>query len=580
MVQALSERNTFSIDLETTGLSPIDSRILLCQVSTKEKNFVMIPSKVDMTKLLPFLRDPKWLKIIQNAKFEQKFIQYVYSTKIENVFDTYLAELLINSESHNNKLEDLALKYAGVQLNKKIREEFFSTPISAFTEEQLQYAADDSAVLFPIYEAQKKLLKDFGLEKVADIEFSLAGVTADMENTGVPVDRDLWAKKLEAYAERHEESRLKMNSLIFDDTGIPEQMGLFVRDGIKLESPKKVKEAFLKLGIDIESTNEREISLIDHPAAQELLNFRELEKIKTSYGGSFLDAIHPFTGRIHADFQQIGTRTGRFSCKKPNLQQMPDEFRKCVTLKDHKIVVADFSNIELRILAELSGDAAFRAAFDSGDDPHKSTAATMFNIPIDKVNKEQRFIAKTINFGLAYGMGANKLRDILNSKKEPGEKRLTVGEVRSIYSKYKQAYKGAIDWLRVTGDTAFINLYSTTMLGRKRMFTRPAYAGDDQEFERLVGSIKRQGANSPIQGTNADITKLSMVNLHHDLTKYNYRAKMIIQVHDEIVILAHKTEAESIKELIVESMVSSAQEVLQHVPVKVDAHISDVWTKG
>jgi DNA polymerase I-like protein with 3'-5' exonuclease and polymerase domains len=367
-----------------------------------------------------------------------------------------------------------------------------------------------------------------------------------------------------------------MNSLIFDDTGLSEQMGLFVRDGIDLDSPKKVKTAFQKLGIDIETTTEREIALVDHPAARELLVYRELAKVLSSFGDNLIQMIHPFTGRLHADFQQIGTRTGRFACRTPNLQQMPKEFRACVGLKGYKIVSADFANIELRILTKYSQDKEFIKAFNSGDDPHKSTAAGMFNIPIETVTPEQRFIAKTINFGLVYGMGVDKLRDLLNAN---SSKNFSLPEVRALHNRYKQTYSGAISWLRNAGEQGLAQLYSTTMLGRRRELVRPTYAGDDDTFNKQISAVKRKAANSPIQGTSADITKLAMLNVYHDLAKYKYNAKMIIQVHDEIVVLAHKSEAVSVGEVIVESMLDAGREVLQDVPIKVDLNINDVWHK-
>lgn len=581
MVSALSSNTLVGLDIETTGLSALDSRMLLVQISVGDQVFVMVPSRVEMQKILPFLRDPKWEIIIQNARFEQTFFKHVYDTEITNVFDTYLAELLIDSSSHSNGLGVLSEKYTGIKLNKDIRKTFLGVkPITTFTDEQLEYAALDAEVLLPIRSAQKEKIKSLGLERVADIEFALTNVVASLELEGVPIDVGKWKVKLANAEKERLNSKGKMNSLIFDGTGISEQMGMFERDGINLKSPKQVKEKFLQLGIDIDKTNERELARIDHPAAQELLRYRGLQKIQDAYGETFLGAIHPFTQRIHADFQQIGTETGRFSCRKPNLQQMPAEFRECVSLKDHKIVVADFANIELRILAEISKDKAFTAAFSSGADPHKSTAAIMFNIPLDKVDKDQRFIAKTINFGIMYGMGANKLMDMLNQKrKEQKQKNLTITQVRSIYTKYKEAYKGAVAWLRNAGEQGYAQGYATTMLGRRRILHRPDSNQPYDEFERQVGGVKRQAANSPIQGTNADITKLAMLNLHHDLSKFNYQSKMIIQVHDEIVVLAHEKEAESIKLLVEESMLSSAQEVLANVPVLVEAHIADVWRK-
>jgi DNA polymerase I-like protein with 3'-5' exonuclease and polymerase domains len=315
--------------------------------------------------------------------------------------------------------------------------------------------------------------------------------------------------------------------------------------------------------------------MIDHPAAKELLEYRRVQKILSSYGETFLDQIHPFTGRIHADFDQIGTATGRFSCRNPNLQQMPDEFRQCVSLDNHKIVVADYSQIELRILGELSQDQRFVESFVKGIDLHTNTAAIMFDVPLDKVTKEQRFIAKSINFGIAYGMGPNKLSDILNAGKPPRE-RLPIERVKTIFNKYKATYSGVIKWLAEAGDTAYRQGYSTTMMNRRRYYMAPQ--GDDIDFQ--IAGIKRQGANSPIQGTNADITKLALIDLHKVLKENHFRAQIILQVHDEIVVLAHKTQAEAVKEIVVDSMTQSAQTLLKTVPVKADAYISDMWKKG
>lgn len=578
MVPYFSRFNTFSFDLETTGLNPIDSRITLCQIAFPDTVFVINP-KVGLEPLMGYFLDAKWLKIIQNAKFDTKFLLNEHKTRTNNIFDTKLAEHLLTSDEAwaSTSLKTLAKKYLEIELDKSVRESFIDMkPMTVFSQEQLEYAARDAQLLFGIYDQQKVLLADKGLEKVASLEFELSPIVGAMELTGVPIDIKKWNQKLEDYRKQHEESRLEMHRLIFDEGNLTEQIGMFERDSINLNSPKQIKEAFQAIGIDIEATNEREISLINHPAAKELLNYRKLQKIMSSYGESFLGKIHPFTGRIHADYQQLGTATGRFSCKDPNLQQMPDEFRQCVSLKDYKIVTADYSQIELRILAELSGDEAFSKAFNTGEDLHKSTASTMFNIPIENVSAEQRFIAKTINFGISYGMGPNKLMDMLNQKREP-KHYLTFGQVNGIMRKYKTTYHRVNEWLQEAGNLAYRRGYSETMYGRKRFFTRPQ---GGPNFENEVASLKRQGANAAIQGTSADITKLAMLNLYHDLSNYHYDANIILQVHDEIGVLAHKSQAEAIKLVVDESMTQSAQELLKNVPVKVDAYVGDIWKKG
>ena len=570
--------DVFALDLETTGLNPLDSRILLCQIGFGDKQYV-INAIVDLKPLNPFFESQKWLKLIQNAKFEEAFIQHHLGAKINNVFDTKLAEQLVTGNLHGTSLEVLAAKYAGVTLDKSVRMSFTEIkPLEAFSDAQLEYAALDVVVLFPIWEKQKALLEESGQTAIADTEFQVTNVIASMELEGVPIDTVKWKLKMVHYADEHEASRLKMNEILFPPT-VMEQQGLFVRDAINLNSPKQLKEAFGNIGVKLDATNEREIGIINHPAAKELLNYRRLQKIMSSYGETFLGEVHPFTGRIHPDWQQIGTATGRFSCKSPNLQQMPDEFRQCVSLQDHAVVVADYSQIELRILAEYSGDQKFMEAFASGEDLHKATAAAMFTVKLEDVTKEQRFIAKTINFGLAYGMGPNKLMDILNqeSMKEGKGSKFQIRQVQMIMNRYKNTYRDVIAWLHQAGELAYRNGYSQTMLGRRRFFTRPDMT--QPNYIQEIASIKRQGANAPIQGTNADITKIAMVNLHNDLEDYSYRAKIIIQVHDEIVVLAHKRHAEAVKEVVVESMLKSASSVLKKVPVKVDAYVSDIWKK-
>lgn len=579
VVACFASYNEFSFDLETTGLSPIDSRMLLAQIAFRDKAYV-INAGIDLIPLMPFFSDHKWLKIIQNAKFDTKFLLHYYKTKTNNIFDTQIAEQLILSEPGygSANLKALALKYLGITLNKDIRESFIDMkPNQMFTDEQLEYASQDAEVLFGIMDAQKIKLKEYGLEKVAALEFELAPVVAAMELTGMPVDLDKWSKIIEVYRIKHEESRLRMHAELFDSGMIDEQLGLFSRDSINLNSPKQLLSAFNKLGIDMEKTDERTLSLINHPAVKELLVYRNLQKIMSSYGASFLDKIHPFTGRIHAQYQQMGTATGRFACKEPNLQQMPDEFRQCVSEVGYKMVIADYANIELRILAELSGDEALTNAFLSGEDPHTSTASLMFNIPLDTVTKEQRFQAKTINFAISYGMGTNKLMDTLN-KGKVGKEILSFQKANSLMKRYKETYVTAIKWLQDAGNLAYRQSYSTTMLGRRRWYQRPDNSQPD--WEGQVASIKRKGANSVLQGTNADITKLAMLNLYHDLRTYNMKGEIILQVHDEIGVLAHKSHAESVKLLVVESMENSAKELLKKVPVKIDAYVSDIWQKG
>lgn len=587
MVAEVREHEVFSIDLETTGLSPIDSRLLLCQIGIPGKQFVVRTWNNDLSALFPLLEDRNYIKLAHNAKFEHKFIQRYWKTFMRNVFCTMIAEQIIMSDKNASSLASVTLKYTGEVLDKNPQTSFIGMkPMDMFTDVQLSYAAKDVQILFPIYEAQKEEIKKSGQEAVARIEFDCIGVVAAMENEGIPIDSDAWKAKFAEYGSKLSESKQNLHSILFDGTGLQEQTGMFERDSINLGSPQQIGNAFTAIGIKLEKTpkghwktDERSLSTINHPAAKELLNHRGYQKLMDAYGDSFLDKIHPFDQRLHPDFQQIGTETGRFSCREPNVQQIPEELRECVGgLEDYLIVGADYANIELRIIAELSGDKALAKAFSLGDDPHKSTASLMFGIDIADVTKDQRFIAKTINFGLTYGMGPGKLMDMLNENR-PANDKLSINKVYAIMNKYRDTYSDVTRFFRESGVTVFNRGWSKTILGRKRYFDRPSNV-DEETFKKQKAAIERAGGNAPIQGTNAEITKLAMVNLQDDLMLYGFRASIINAVHDEIVVLAHKSSAESVKEVVTESMIRSGQEVIKSVPVKVDVYSSKYWKKG
>lgn len=580
----IERSDTIAVDLETTGLSPIDSRILLCQIGTGPTQWVINVSKCRIEPLLPYLKSHKWTKLFHNEKFEQKFFQYYYNTRILNTWDVYSAELVINPDSKEAGLDDLALKYLNITLDKNIRKSFLNHRGTEFSKEQIEYSASDVDVLFGIKAAQEPKIVELGIQNILDIEFQLAGVVADMENTGAPVNKELWKEKIKDFQKLHEESRTKLSTLIFDTGKVDEQIGLFERaSALNLNSPLQIKKAFKKaFSIDVESTSERVIALIKHPAAQELLNYRGYEKILSSYGSSFIDKIHPFTGRIHADFQQLGTGTGRFSCREPNMQQIPEAFHECIQADEKYILcTADYSQIELRILAQLSDDPNLLRAFNSGQDLHKATASLMFGVSLAGVTKEQRFMAKTINFGIAYGMGIGKLKDSLNAEaNKNGSKMLNFAQIKDLQNRHARSFQKASEWLREAGMRAFRQGYSETMMGRKRFYTRPDPSVlDPDTYTKRVEGLKRQGANGPIQGTNADITKMAMVNIYDEIQDAGYNAHIILQVHDEIVVLAQKNQAEAVKLMLEETMRKTAEKIITKVPVSAEAVLSETWKK-
>jgi DNA polymerase-1 len=279
--------------------------------------------------------------------------------------------------------------------------------------------------------------------------------------------------------------------------------------------------------------------------------------------------VHPRTGRIHPDFNQIGADTGRFSCTNPNIQQIPatSDFRQCfIPAPGYKLVTCDYSQAELRILAQLSQDPAFVEAFQSGGDLHRLTASQMFQVPPDLVDKKQRSAAKVINFGLAYGRGPAALGVQLGVSTE---------EAKSLIDQYFKAYAGIQRWLDHAGKEAVRKGYSITLLGRKRYYA--PLDTHDPDYNKKRASIERQGKNSPIQGANADMTKLALIGLHEALQGYD--ARVVNTVHDEIVVEAKEDQAEAVCTIVEHEMVKAGQQLLTLVPVVADAKIADFWSK-
>ena len=303
---------------------------------------------------------------------------------------------------------------------------------------------------------------------------------------------------------------------------------------------------------------------INHPFAQTLVKHRKNSKLISSFINKLPNHINSVTGRIHPEFYQLGAKAGRFTCQNPNLQQIPkvqawrDLFK---APKGYKILTADYSQIELRIMAEYSQDPAFLEAYRTGKDLHSKTAADMFNVTIDQVTKEQRNIAKTINFGLCYGMTSKGLSESLNIDSDRAE---------HFINQYFRTYPQVKVTLQQLGMKAISTGYATTLLGRKRYFKAASSFGTQK-------SLERKGRNTPIQGTCADILKKAIDYLQHSLTAYD--AKIINLVHDEIVIEVRNDQAEEVKEIVEKDMVRAGRDFIKSIPIEVDIIVDNVWRK-
>ncbi len=442
-----------------------------------------------------------------------------------------------------------------------------------FTQKQLEYAARDAWILLEIFEKQYKQLVDEELVSTAKLEFAIVPAVAEMELKGSLIDTKKWRLHIADLGKKRDLIKKEIQGDI-RHLSTYSQIDLFgnLSDTVNLDSPLQLLQVFKKLGKELPNTAEATLKKTTHPLAKKILEYRAHEKMITSFGESILEKINPVDGRLHPDFLQLGADTGRFACNNPNLQQIPADsgFRSCFIANDgYKLITADYSQIELRIMAEVSEDPAFLKAFTQDMDLHSLTASQMFRVPLAKVGKDKRFQAKSINFGLMYGRGAMSLSTQIG---------LSVEESKKLLDVYFSSYKKVKRWLDNVGRMAVRDGEVRTLGGRRRIFTIPERVNPD--YERLLSAVERQGKNMPIQGTSADITKYALAFIHRELKQKNLDASLVHTVHDEIVVEARDDIADNVAKLIEDQMIKAGEKLLKKVPIKVDVHVSDCWEKG
>jgi DNA polymerase I len=567
-VEHLRAERLIGLDTETTGLDPHTSKIRLIQLATPTQVFIIDCFRLSLLQLGPvldLLAAHQAVKIAHNAKFDSKFLFRHCGVRLGGIFDTYLASVLASAgdEGDRHNLDAVAYRYLDIHLDKDPQLSDWSGELS---KRQLQYAAFDAAVLLPLRERLQSKLDEMDLLVAAEIEFDCVLAIAAMELAGVYLDvarwRDLIGRIRIAHDAVAEELQRELGAGSM-------QLSLFAgaSQEINLDSPAQVKEALARLGIDLEDTREWRLQkrAREHPVLEKLLEHRGLSKNLSSYGEGILDYINHATGRIHADFRQIGTPTGRITSTSPSLQQIPHttDYRSCFRApQGRKLIVADYSQIEMRILADFSADEALLSAFDSGSDLHRMTASQMFGVPLDEVTPQQRERAKGLNYGLVYGMGAEGLSSRINSSPE---------EAQELIGRYFRAYSGVARWLNDAAERAVREGRSRTASGRLWIF------GLDPRKREELAALRRVGKNAPIQGTASDIFKRAMTLLDQALLRFD--AQIINGIYDEIVVECEESIAEEIKEIVMRKMIEGAKEFLPRVPVRVDAIVADAWVK-
>jgi DNA polymerase-1 len=552
-----------ALDTETTGLDPHLHQIRLLQLAVEDQPVLVldlfsIKRPGDRQPLARLLQGPA-VKVIQNAKFDWKFLKAAGLEPALPLFDTYGAsELLEAGNTCAHRLDALAARHLDILIPKEEQRSDWGQ--ATLTADQLLYAARDAWILLPLRKALRPALIEAGLATVARIEFEAVPAIADMELAGMLLDLDYWQQIVADMKASLSEAKPKALGLL--PSPPTDQITLFAAE-LNLDSPAQVLAAFHGLGIDIPNTRAATLAerAADHPAIAALLEYRTWQKAITSFGDTLPKHVHPVTGRIHPDYKQFGSAAGRFSCSSPNLQQVPrgvDVRRAFRPAPGHVYVIADYSQMEIRLAAEISGDQTIAQAYKAKTDLHALTAALTNGIAVEAVTKSQRQAAKALNFGLLYGMGWQKLRSTALTSYGV---EFSEAEAQSARKAFFTSYAGLAAWHDRTKRLANHGEISETrtLAGRRR---------------RLPQGSFTQALNSPVQGTGADITKAALGLLYKELQG---RGRIVACVHDEIICECPTEEGPWVKELLERCMVEAALPFVKSLPVEAEAAIAATW---
>ena len=563
VAKTLEGAETVGADIETTALNPRNGKMRLLQLATPEETFVVDTFEVeDLSPLRSVLEDGP-VKVLHHGKFDHAFLWAEHGISLSPIFDTMLAAQLLDGGEYGPSyaLEAVAERYLDETVDKTARREDWSAELSR---EQLEYAARDAAILLPLRERLEEALEAEELGAVSKIEFGAVAAISEMELAGIKLDVARWKELEKTVRERRDAKAIELEAQFPPPEGVLPLEGLGPQ--LNLNSPQQITDAFRSLGIELPDTRVWTLLKVDHPAAKLLLEYRELQKKLGTYLETYPDFIDEKTGRIHASFLQCRVPTGRLACTTPNIQQIPheDEFRRCFVAEEGNVlVIADYSQIELRILAEVSDDPAFVEAFQRGDDLHRVTAATMYGVPMAEVTRDQRSAAKRINFGLMYGRGARSLSAQLGTDEERG---------RKLIDEYFANYPKVQRFLQRTANRAVRDRTLRTLAGRVRKFKETSGLGSAE-----LGALRREAMNFPIQGASADIAKLALGYVRKELEGLD--ANLINCIHDEFVVECAEGVSAEVSERTKKAMLRAGEEILNKVPVEVEVAVSNEWTK-
>ena len=582
LLRDLLKQTSVSFDTETTGICALTAELVGLSFSWEKGKGFYVPVPADreaaqelVNKFIPFFEDENIEKIGQNLKYDLEILaQYNISVK-GKIFDTMIAHYLINPDMRHGMdiLAETYLKYSPVPIESLIGKKGKGQKTMRDVELELikEYAVEDADITLQLKEIFAPMLDETDTRKLFDdIEIPLMPVLASMEQEGIKLDTTYLKELSTALSDDIKRLEQKIYETAGEPFNLasPKQLGEVLFDRLKIGGAKQKKT---KTGQY--ATGEEVLSYLalENPFVAEILEWRQLVKLQNTYVDALPLQVEGKTGRVHTDYMQTVAATGRLSSNNPNLQNIPirtergRQIRKAFIARndEYTIVSADYSQIELRIIAALSGDPEMVNAFKNGEDIHASTAAKVFNVALEEVTREQRSHAKTVNFGIVYGVSAFGLSN---------QTSLSRSESKDLIDAYYKTYPRLKQYINEQVEIAREQGYVQTISGRRR------YLKDINSQNQVVrGGAERNAVNAPIQGSAADIIKIAMINIQKRLINENWKSKMLLQVHDELVFDVHNSELEQIKPMIKQEMESA---FVLEVPLEVDLGEGRNWLEA
>jgi DNA polymerase-1 len=610
-IGALGKGYHIAFDTETSGTDARIDKLRLAQFCINDSIYILnmetIPMKY-LTYVLELLIDKDTIFIMQNAKFDIKFILHNTGIQIKKVYDTMVAESVITGvKKIYAGLDYLYKKYIDIEINKDIGKKFLDSPID---NEMILYSALDVKHLFEVMEKQTAISAELKLMDTLNLEMRIVSPTAKMEWDGIYLDSTKWIELDKLSKKKIKETGDTIKDYIWKNAtnvrfknayelALKFEIRITTKklrnaleqitdinyikewwyDNFNINSRLQMMKALAYLGVDLPNFQKETLKAFKdkHTIVKHILTNKTWAKKKSTYGIDYLKYIHPVTGRIHSELNQNGAETGRYASSKPNLQQVPIDFidgkclwRNCFLPEEgNSFLASDYSQQEYRTVGQVTGEEKIINAYLNDLDLHANTAGIIYDIPIEEVIEEQRHVGKTINFGLLYGLTKWGLARRLNIK---------ISEADELMSKVLSGLPKFYEFKKAVEELVLKNMYSRTLLGRIRFFDKKEIFEDHIEYEKYIARLKREGFNHIIQGTSADMLKLAFAYVS-ERNPFGELFKVVLLIHDEILAEIDNSILEPAKEFLEQCMSEAFYYFVPDIPTKINARILEAWSK-